>query len=100
MTDATLETVVARVNSIEESLSMVWQLLFRVERKLLTAGMLLTMDDISPDRGSELHVVEGVSNLLQNISSDFKLQLKELDDAQENCCPMLAGTGPDDQKLS
>ena len=100
MTDTTLDALVAKVNTLEQSLTMVWQLLYRVERKLLTAGMLLTMDDLSPDRGSEPQVIEGVSNLLQNISSDFKCQLTELDAAQGRCCPMLPGSGPDDQKTS
>lgn len=91
MTDADLETLVSRVKSLEDSLREAWQLLYRVERKLLTSGMLLTMDDISPDRDSQLQVVTGVSNLLKELSRDFKCQLEELEAAQGHCCPMMPG---------
>jgi hypothetical protein len=94
MTDADLEGLVSRVKSLEESLREAWQLLYRVERKLLTSGMLLTMDDISPDRDSQLEVVTGVSNLLRELSKDFKCQLEELETAQARCCPMMPGPGP------
>jgi hypothetical protein len=94
MTDADLEALVSKVKSLEDSLTMAWQLLYRVERKLLTSGMLLTIDDLSPDRDSQPQVVTGVSNLLQELSHDFKCQLEELDALQGHCCPMMPGPGP------
>jgi hypothetical protein len=100
MADDPLKDLTARVEHIEKSVHKICERLFVVERKLLITGSVFTMGDSAPEGNEkrELNALNDVSQLLGNFSSDLKLRLQDLLEDEDECCPMLAGTGPDDQK--
>ena len=85
----TEDNLTARVENLERITAYLKERLFRAERRLLIAGTLLTHADEVP-----LH---GFVATLKEASREFSSELRDLDDEENNCCPMLAGVDADDQ---
>ena|ERR1700744_4995543 len=92
-----LEVLSKKIDALEESVGEIRQRLFSLERKLLVTGTMLTHGEVLPEpkKRVEIEHIRLFAESLGKISPEFILRLKELDEDQDECCPMISGAGLD-----